>query len=133
VAGRFADVLVRGQSARALTGSSGALFLTEMIPFGLLPLALLGRKSIRYRPTALNLAALLVVVGVVLNRVNAVFFAMHLKGPMPQIAPTSYFPSVWEWGLSVGLVAATILVFRWAAQTMPVLPRQQAPSAIAAD
>jgi len=71
-------------------------------------------------------SALLAVSGVVLNRTNAVFFAMNLKGPMPQIAPSGYFPSVWEWGLSAGLVAGTILVFRWATQSMPVLPRREA-------
>jgi formate dehydrogenase iron-sulfur subunit len=82
-------------------------------------------KAFRQRPATLNFAALLVVAGVVLNRINAVFFAMNLKGPMPQNAPSGYFPSVWEWGLSIGLVAAAILAFRWAAQTMPVLPRQE--------
>jgi len=133
LAGRFADVIFRGQLPRAFTGSSGALFLIEMIPFGVFPLALLGAKAIRQRPAALSLAALIVVIGVVLNRTNAVFFAMNLKGPMPQIAPSGYFPSVWEWGLSIGLVAATILVFRWAAHTMPVLPKQQAQHFSAAD
>jgi formate dehydrogenase iron-sulfur subunit len=125
-AGRMADVIFRGQLPRVLSGSSGALFLVEMIPFGVLPLVLLGSKAIRQRPAPLNLAALLAVTGVVLNRTNAVFFAMNLKGPMPQIAPTGYFPSVWEWGLSIGLVAGTILVFRWAAQAMPVLPSPEA-------
>lgn len=125
-AGRIADVIFRGQLQRALIGPSGALFLVEMIPFGVLPLVLLGTNAIRQQPATLNFAALLAVAGVVLNRTNAVFFAMNLKGPMPQIAPSGYFPSVWEWGLSIGLVAGTILVFRWAALTMPVLPKQQA-------
>jgi len=132
-AGRIADVVFRGQWPRVLRSPTGALFLVEMIPFGVLPLVLLGAKALRQRPATLCFATLLAVLGVVFNRVNAVFFAMNLKGPMPQIAPSSYFPSVWEWGLSVGLVAAAILAFRWAAQNMPVLPRPEAFSRSAAD
>ena len=60
---------------------------------------------------------------------------MNLKGPMPQIAPVGYFPSVWEWGLSAGMVAGAIWLFRWAAQNMPVLPKEEVavPVALAAD
>lgn len=65
------------------------------------------------------------VLGVILNRVNAVFFAMSLNGPMPQIAPRPYVPSVWEWGLSAGMIAAAILLFRLAVQVLPVLPREE--------
>jgi formate dehydrogenase iron-sulfur subunit len=61
---------------------------------------------------------------VVLNRASVVAFAMDLKGPMP-FAPGSYFPSAFEWGVSVGLVAATIFLFGWAARNMPVLPKEE--------
>jgi formate dehydrogenase iron-sulfur subunit len=62
--------------------------------------------------------------GVVLDRANVVFFAMNLKGPMP-FAPAPYLPSAFEWGVSVGLIAATIFLFGWAARNMPVLPKEE--------
>jgi formate dehydrogenase iron-sulfur subunit len=49
---------------------------------------------------------------------------MHLKGPMPQFAPESYSPSIFEWGISVGLIAATIFLFGLGVRLMPVLPKQ---------
>jgi len=65
------------------------------------------------------------VLGVVFNRVNVVILAMSLKGPMPQIAPETYSPSIFEWGISVGLIAATIFLFGLVARLMPLLPREQ--------
>jgi len=52
---------------------------------------------------------------VVLDRANVVVFAMDLKGPMP-FAPQPYSPSAFEWGVSIGLIAATIFLFGWAAR-----------------
>jgi formate dehydrogenase iron-sulfur subunit len=63
---------------------------------------------------------------VVFNRVNVVILAMSLKGPMPQIAPETYSPSIFEWGISVGLIAATIFLFGLGVRLMPLLPRQEA-------
>ena len=48
---------------------------------------------------------------------------MTLKGPMP-FAPERYSPSAYEWGVSLGLIAATIFLFGLAARNMPVLPKE---------
>jgi formate dehydrogenase iron-sulfur subunit len=45
---------------------------------------------------------------------------------MPWVAPHSYWPSIFEWGISVGLIAATIFLFGLGARLFPVLPRQEA-------
>jgi len=50
---------------------------------------------------------------------------MNLKGPMPQNAPETYFPTVFEWGISVGLIAATIFLFGLGARLVPLLPREE--------
>ena len=73
----------------------------------------------------LFVAALLVVVGVAYNRMNVVIFAMNFKGRMPWVAAESYAPSIVEWGVSTGLIAATIFLFGLAARHMPVLSRAQ--------
>ena len=70
-------------------------------------------------------AALLTTLGIIFNRVNVVLLAMNLKGPMPQNAPETYFPTVFEWGISVGLIAATIFLFGLAARLMPILPKEE--------
>jgi formate dehydrogenase iron-sulfur subunit len=70
--------------------------------------------------------ALLALLGIVFNRVTVVLLAMDLKGPMPQVAPDSYTPTIFEWGVSVGLIAAAIFLFGLGARLMPVLPKQEA-------
>jgi formate dehydrogenase iron-sulfur subunit len=54
-----------------------------------------------------------------------VLLAMNLRGPMPQTAPQSYLPSIFEWGISIGLIAATIFLFGLFARWLPVLPKQE--------
>jgi formate dehydrogenase iron-sulfur subunit len=93
---------------------------------GLVPLVLLSRATWRGRPALLLAGTLLTAFGVTFNRVNVVLFAMHLRGPMPQVAPASYSPSVFEWGISIGLIAATIFLFGLGARLMPLLPTQEA-------
>lgn len=122
---RLGDMIVRGQFANAFSGSMGALFATEIVLGGMVPLALLSRASLRARPEILFAGTLLTALGVTFNRVNVVLFAMNLRGPMPQVAPASYSPSVFEWGISVGLIAATIFLFGLGARLMPILPKQE--------
>ena len=90
-----------------------------------LPLLLLARKSLRQRADVLFVASLLAVLGVAYNRMNVVIFAMNFRGRMPWGAPESYVPSIVEWGVSIGLIAATIFLFGLAARLMPVLSRAE--------
>jgi formate dehydrogenase iron-sulfur subunit len=121
---RLGDMVVRGQLATAFSGRLGALFTAEVFLGGLVPLALLASASLRERPTILFIAALLTTAGVVFNRVNVVLLAMNLKGPMPQIAPETYAPTIFEWGISIGLIAATIFLFGLGARLVPLLPKE---------
>jgi formate dehydrogenase iron-sulfur subunit len=90
-----------------------------------LPLILLARKSLRQRPDVLAIASFLAVTGVAYNRMNVVLFAMTFRGRMPWEAPENYVPSIVEWGVSIGLIAATIFLFGLAARHMPVLSRAE--------
>ena len=123
---RLGDIALRGQLAGAFGGRLGALFLVEIVLGGLVPLALLARPAQRARPTVLMLGALLTTLGVVLNRVNVVALAMNLKGARPQFAPEPYLPSIFEWGVSIGLIAAAIFLFGLGARLWPVLPKNAA-------
>jgi len=116
---------IRDQLAGAFAGSLGMAFAAEVLAGGVLPLILLARKSLRQRADVLFVASLLAVLGVAYNRMNVVLFAMTFRGRMPWVAAESYVPSVVEWGVSIGLIAATIFLFGLAARHMPVLSRAE--------
>jgi formate dehydrogenase iron-sulfur subunit len=123
---RLSDMAVRGQFSNTFSGRLGTLFAAEIIIGAVLPLSLLARAPLRSHPTVLFLGTALAAGGVVFNRVNVVIAAMDLKGAMPQFAPASYTPSVFEWGVSVGLIAASIFLFGLGARLMPILPKEEA-------
>jgi len=120
---RLGDMAVRNQFAGAFSGRLGIAFAAEILVGGVLPLILLGSRSLRQRPDVLFVASLLAVVGVAYNRMNVVLFAMTFRGRMPWGAPEHYMPSPVEWGVSIGLIAATIFLFGLAARLMPVLSK----------
>src|SRR4029450_7810839 len=101
------------------------LFATEILLGGVLPLVLLARENLRTRPSALFIAELMVTLGIISTRVNVVLLAMPLKGPMPQFTPETYSPTIFEWGISIGLIAATIFLFGLGARLMPLLPAER--------
>ena len=121
---RLGDVLVRGQLG-LVGGPKGGLFLVEVALLGVLPLALLSSAKVRETPRLLGLGAFLSMAGVVFNRMNVVVFGMTLKGALPQLGPQSYFPSLVEWGISLGLIAATIFLFGLGVRHLPVLPKEE--------
>jgi formate dehydrogenase iron-sulfur subunit len=122
---RLGDMLLRGRLIGSISLRLGALFAAEIILFGIVPLFLLSRARLRARPNILFAGALMATLGVVLNRMNVVLFAMNLTGPMPNSQPLSYFPSIVEWSISIGLIAATIFLFGLAARHMPLLPKEE--------
>jgi formate dehydrogenase iron-sulfur subunit len=119
---RLGDLAVRGELGHAL---SKPLFLVEVGVGGVLALVLLATDALRKKPAVLGLAAALATAGVVLNRMNVVVFGMTLRGSAPQDAAARYFPSVFEWGVSVGLIAATIFLFGLAVRMLPILPKEE--------
>ncbi len=123
---RLGDVIVRGQLGTAFGGPKGGLFLAEIVLGGIVPLALLSSANVRETPRLLGLGAFLSMAGIVFNRMNVVVFGMTLKGATPQLGAESYFPSLVEWGISLGLIAATIFLFGLGVRHLPVLPKEEA-------
>jgi formate dehydrogenase iron-sulfur subunit len=122
---RLGDMAVRNHLAAAFSGPFAPAFAAEILLGGLAPLVLLARRRLRQRPGMLAAGSLLAVLGVAYNRMNVVLFAMTFRGRMPWRLAESYFPSIVEWGISLGLIAATIFLFGLAARHMPVLSRAQ--------
>ena len=123
---RLGDMAVRGQLGSAFTGKFGLPFAAEIVLGGVVPLILLGSRARRAQPNTLFAGALLAVLGIIYNRANVVYFAMTLRGRMPWVAPQSYAPSIIEWAISIGLIAATIFLFGLGARLVPLLPKPEA-------
>ena len=88
------------------------LYLVEMI-FGIIvPIGLIFSPLVNTR-RGLMLYAWLTVGGVVLNRMNHVFTSMYTTG--------SYFPSVWEFIVSIGLISVGCLVYCFIVENFKVI------------
>ncbi|HVP68702.1 MAG TPA: 4Fe-4S dicluster domain-containing protein [Anaeromyxobacteraceae bacterium] len=122
---RLGDLAFRGRLGAAFIGPKAPLFFAEIVVLGLLPLVMLAFARVRESPTLLGTASFLTLGGVVMNRLNAVLFAMDLKGPLPQNDPSSYFPSFVEWAITIGLVAAAVFLFNLGVRYLPVLPKEE--------
>ena len=120
---RMGDLLLRGQIGTGFTARFSPLFIAEIVLGCVVPLFLLSGKAQRSRPNTLFWGTLLTMLGIVLNRMNVVLFGQTLTGPPPWVKPVSYFPSFAEWGVSIGLIAATIFLFGLAARHMPMLTK----------
>jgi len=119
---RLGDLAIRGGFDGAFAGRNGTLFTIELLA-GLVPLVMLSRAAWRGRAGMLCIAALLTLGGIILNRVNVVILAGKVNGPMPWTAPSGYTPSFVEWGLSIGLLAATVFLFGAGVRYLPLLPK----------
>ena len=77
---RLGDMAVRGQFAGAFSGSMGALFITEILLGGLVPLALLSRAALRARPGLLFAGIRFSrAMGVTFNRLNISSFCRNAR------------------------------------------------------
>lgn len=114
---KVGDMAVRGTWTYLLDGSAaGGLWLAEMLGGVVLPLALLLAPRVRRSPRWLAASTLLVILGVVLNRLN-----VFVLGYSPPFAEKAYFPSLTEFMVSMGLVAALMLAYRVAVTYLPIL------------
>ncbi len=90
------------------------LYGVEILATAVLPIALVWLPSTRRSPTALGIAAFSASSGLMLNRMNVGIFGYFRD------AGEVYFPTLAEWALSLGVVAAAALVFLYFVETMPI-------------
>jgi Ni/Fe-hydrogenase subunit HybB-like protein len=118
VAIKFSDLIVRGAWDLVLVQNlQGRLFLLEMLGGAALPAILLSSRKVRNLPRGLLAAALLVMAGVVLNRVNVCWFGMSVHDQL------SYIPTWMEISVSLGSVTVGTMVFFLAVHYLPVFPK----------
>jgi Ni/Fe-hydrogenase subunit HybB-like protein len=111
---KVGDLAYRGALPMVFAGGKASVFfILEMLIGVIVPIGLYAVKSIRESVNGLFLAACCVIVGTVMNRFNVNFFAQ--AGPN-----TSYFPSIAEILVTVGLVSLMVLLYRLAVTYLPV-------------
>jgi Ni/Fe-hydrogenase subunit HybB-like protein len=100
-----------------LASGHGAWFLLELAGGVALPafMYLFGVRG--GRPRLVRAAAIIAVLGVILNRFNVSLVAFNYNLPSAE----RYFPSWMEIGISVFLVTLLILVYRAACSELPIL------------
>jgi len=114
---RFGQLTVEGKLGYLFTsGYYSLLFWTEIMLIAIIPIVLFSQKKVRESPNGLLYGSLSVVLGVVLNRFDVSWIA--LGGRI--FDTTGYVPSISEVLVSFGLVAASVLVFRYIALHFPL-------------
>ena len=95
----------------------GHWFLVELLGFVLLPcvLYMVGYRERRTR--LIRFTALLTVVGIVLNRLNVSIFAFNWQLPS-ELRYTPHWMEIW---ISLTIVTAGVVAFRWIVNRMPIL------------
>lgn len=108
-------VFIHGQHGALLFSTMGYWYLLEVGGFVLVPCVLF-TKAVRSRSLSLvRTAAILTLVGVVLNRLNISIIAFKWD------ALVRYVPTWMEIEVTVAIILAEIWAFRWIVNRMPVL------------
>jgi Ni/Fe-hydrogenase subunit HybB-like protein len=117
---KIIDLNYRGVYSMAFNGSfESNMFLVEMILFVLVPIIMYAIPAIRKQLWGVVTASALVVIGVIFNRMNVVFTGMA------QSVGGSYFPSIWEWLITIGMWSVLILAYLFVVENFPILPKEE--------
>ncbi len=126
---KVADILARGQARHLFDGSvQGGLMLVELLLGILVPSIMFLRRRVRESPGGIVTAASLVILGVALNRANVVF-----GGMAAQAGGATYIPSPVELAVTVGIVAAGLLVYLFVMENFPIVPETPESHAVRAE
>lgn len=115
---KIIDLTRQGQWGLVFQGSMQSnLYLLEMVGGILVPLFIIF-SPLAHRKYGVLVYSWLVVAGVVLNRMNCVFTAMYKSG--------EYFPSPFEFAVSIGLVSIGCLAYGLIVENFNVLGARRA-------
>ena len=96
--------------------TQSTMFTIEMVFGVIVPFLLLLSTKVRNTPRWLFIAALMIVLGVALNRVNVFLVAFQPLYPVK-----SYFPSIGEFAVTIGLISLLMLCYRAIVTYFPVI------------
>jgi Ni/Fe-hydrogenase subunit HybB-like protein len=114
---KIGDLVIREAFVHLTTWSTASILYTVEVVGGIvIPLRMLLSPAVRKSPPLLFTAALLVVLGVLLSRINTFITAYT-----PPYATQSYFPSFGEISVTVGFMALLMLAYRFVVLNFPVI------------
>ncbi|MCF8348619.1 MAG: Ni/Fe-hydrogenase cytochrome b subunit [Bacteroidales bacterium] len=113
----FMQVLtfVHGKHYELLNTPMGYWYLTEMIGFVLLPMALFFHSHRSRNIFLIKLAAFITMIGVIINRLNVTVIGFRWD------AAQHYYPSWMEIVVTLTVLFVEIWIFRWIINRLPVL------------
>jgi len=118
---KIGDMVIR-ESFVYLTelNTVSVMFALEVVGGVVIPLRMLLSPTVRKSPPLLFTAALLVVLGVLLSRINTFITAYN-----PPYSTHPYFPSFGELSVTLGFVALLMLAYRFMVLNFPVISSEE--------
>ena len=113
-------VFIHDKNWNLLNTPMGYWYLTEMIGFVFIPMLMFLFSYRKRNILLIRLAAILTLVGVILNRLNVTVIGFRWD------AATHYVPSWMEVVVTLTVIFTEIWIFRWVINRMPVL--RESPS-----
>ena len=108
-------VFAHGHRWSYINSPMGYWFLFEIIGFVVLPMLLFIQSFRKVNITLTRVAAILTIIGIILNRLNVSVIAFRWDSAV------HYIPSWMEIVVSLAIIFTEIWIFRWVIQRMPVL------------
>lgn len=108
-------VFIHDKNWNLLNTPMGYWFLLEMIGFVLIPMMLFYYSYRRNNILLIRVAAILTMIGIILNRLNVSVIGFNWD------APVHYIPSWMEIVVTLAVIFTEIWIFRWIVNRMPVL------------
>jgi octaheme c-type cytochrome (tetrathionate reductase family) len=116
---KFGDLAVRFRSIDFFGNAMyTTVFFIEVIAGVVLPFYLFTRSWVRRSKSLLFISSLLVIFGIVLNRIN-----VYLTAYDPPFATGKYFPAIGEIMFTIGMVATLMFLYRIVVTLFPVVQR----------
>ena len=132
---KFSQLAIAGDLQYLFTsGLMSVLFWAEILIGAFTPIVLFSIKRIRQSANGLLLGAVILLLGMILNRFNVSWFAVKHPDPLSYL-PTfmgnvHYIPSLPEVLVSVGIFSAGILAFGLAVKYLPVFEEEHSDATI---
>jgi Ni/Fe-hydrogenase subunit HybB-like protein len=122
---KFGELAVAGELGYLFTsGAMSILFWAEILIGVVAPIVWFSIRKNRQSANGLLTGAVIVLLGMILNRFNVSWFAVKHPDPlfyMPTfMSNVKYFPTLPEVAVSIGIFSAGILAFGLAAKYLPV-------------
>jgi Ni/Fe-hydrogenase subunit HybB-like protein len=110
-------LVVHEHALQYMNTTMGFWWLLEVIGFVLVPCFMFLRGAQRKNLALIKFAAIITMIGIILNRLNYTFIAYNWYVPLSE----KYWPSPIELIVTASIILTEVWTFRWMVNRMPVL------------